>query len=658
VRLNTVDAWSTRLSLSVVEWSGRLSWRLATTLRTRTAALHEAVLLAARSVRIPYVPLAWIDSSLSIDSEALPNLYPAPLPLREDAERCLAGLRAGTWAPDGGDPILLDGTGWSAAEEIDRSMFVRFLWHALHPVALLLEGHRAQGGAGDLARALALAERWIRTCLYREREETIWDDHITAMRALVLCDLWNALRRDGGERGGELRSLGTALARHGEKLALERFYRPGHNHGITQALGLLAAATALRGHPSAERWRRLGCRRIEGQMQANVSPEGVHREHSPYYHFFVLRQFHTGEQIARAAGTPLTAGYRERFRRMLEAGASMFAPDGTLVALGDTWHGAPILLTPEEIAGMPPEATSALRFARSSGSEGEPSGSALYRDGGLAVLRSGAATGESPREERHITVRLTVHPTSHIHADALALTLYAYGAALLIDSGGPYGYGTPLRDRYFTTTAAHNTVSVDSGSQSPGPCLVHRWDPSPGCALLEAEHENYRGVLHRRTVYLVRGRYVVLLDRLSSPAAHRYAQIFHFAPDLRVEPDGRGALARRGADGPSLRVVPLLPFDAAAALDRGGEDPPRGWVCTGDLQREPTWVASIGAEAERAVFATLLLPAPGASPPRPAAARSAGEVDGEAVIDIVVEGTRLRLRVPPDAAPQLEAGDA
>ncbi|HEY7728175.1 MAG TPA: alginate lyase family protein [Candidatus Eisenbacteria bacterium] len=654
MRLNTVDAGCTWLALAAGKLADRISWRLARAVRAGTADLHERVLRGARGLGIPYVPAAWIDRSVGLAPPPSPALYPSPTRIEEEAARSLPELRRGFWSPGRGPRYSLGESGWGAAEESGRSMQARFLWHALHPAALLLEGYRVHGDDHDLGLAQSLAERWIRTCLYREREETLWDDHITAMRALVLCDLWYAAGCRAGDRSPEPRSLGTALARHAEKLALGRFYRPGHNHGVTQALALLATASALRVHPSATGWGRLGRRRLEAQMLENVSPEGVHREHSPYYHFFVLRQFLAAERVARAEGRPMTAAFQARLERMVESGASMIAPDGSLVPLGDTWHGAPILITSGELESVPKEASATLRYALSADPEGSPAADAIYPEGGLAILRSGSTKGEPRRAERHITVRLSVHPTSHIHSDALSLTLYAYGSALLIDSGGPYGYGDPFRHRYFTTTAAHNTVSVDSASQSPGPCLVRRWERRPGRDLLEVEHGNYAGVLHRRTLLFFRGRYLLLVDRLESAAPHRYTQRFHFASDLGAERMGSDAVARRGHEGPSLRLVPLLSPGDAVALHHGGEDPAHGWACTGDLERRPTWVASWSADGPSALFATLLVPAPGPRPPEVAATVRSSGIPGSALVEVVTERVQLSLRLGADGTTEAE----
>ncbi|HEU4333801.1 MAG TPA: alginate lyase family protein, partial [Candidatus Eisenbacteria bacterium] len=490
--------------------------------------------------------------------------------------------------------------------------------------------------------------------LYREREETLWDDHITAMRALLLCDAWAAAARSGAASTGDLRSLGAALARHAERLALPAFYRPGHNHGLTQAFALLAVAAALHAHPSAPRWSRLARERLEGQMAGNVSEEGVHLEHSPYYHFFVLRQFLGARRLAGAAGTPLGAAFEERLHRMLDAGASMIEPGGGLAPLGDTWQGAPILLTDEELDAFAPDRAAALRLARSAG--GPVGGSVLYEGGGLAVIRSRTAADESDRAARYLAVRLSVHPTSHVHSDAASFTLHAYGRPLLVDSGGPYGYGDPLRHGYFTTTGAHNTVVVDGGNQKPGPATIHRWEPNGAIQILDAEHGNYAGVRHRRSLFLVRDRFVLLVDRLESGSPHRYEQRFHFAAHLEVRREGRDAVAADPGGGASLRLVPLGGGTGELSLHRGdgGPDGPSAWICTGDRERVASWGAVCAAEGPDAWFATLLAPSPGTSPPSVSVDRLDEGASGAIRIRVATEGLRAVLRLAGGAAPSIE----
>ncbi len=99
----------------------------------------------------------------------------------------------------------------------------------------------------------------------------------------------------------------------------------------------------------------------------------------------------------------------------------------------------------------------------------------------LAVLRSGA--GEAQR-----AVWLDYDSGfRHGHADAMNLGLFAYGLDLLPDFGYPPvqygGWGSP-RARWYTQSAAHNTVVVDGRDSRPG----------RGTAILWAEGQQFHAI--------------------------------------------------------------------------------------------------------------------------------------------------------------------
>jgi hypothetical protein len=91
---------------------------------------------------------------------------------------------------------------------------------------------------------------------------------------------------------------------------------------------------------------------------------------------------------------------------------------------------------------------------------------------GLAILRSG--TGE------HARAAWLDYDSGerHGHADAMTIGLFARGLDLLPDFGYPpvqYGGWLAPRARWYTRTAAHNTVSVDGQDTKPGTGKTTLW---------------------------------------------------------------------------------------------------------------------------------------------------------------------------------------
>jgi hypothetical protein len=460
-----------------------------------------------------------------------------------------------------------------------------------------------------LETAQLVARRWIAECLHAERSAEIWSDHITALRALTLCQLWVASKEDAGAPPPLAGDLFSALERHAVKLAHPRFHRPEHNHGVTQAYALLALGVCLIPHPEAPEWIRLGWERIEAQMRDNVSPEGAHLEHSPAYQLYVLLQFIGAARFARAHCMPLSAGFEERLRAMILCSAHMLRPDGALPALGDSNTGSPIHVVADDLVEWAGEAVDAFIYAVSRGAEGHaPSAvDAILPGGGSVFLRSSWAPEGGADGGAFVALRLATFPTSHIHRDVLSFELFAHGADLVVDTGGPGVY--PFR-AWLKSTPAHNTVVVDGRDQAVGPARLTKTQKAAGGVLIDAEHALYPGVRHRRVLVFRRSGAVLLLDHLQSSEPHDYALLFHLAPALTAVPGGLAVQCQSASGGPGLRVEALL--DAGLELDvlRGGEPPGQGWIQAGPTLMLPSTVLRYRRQEGTVAFATLLVPEP------------------------------------------------
>src|SRR5207248_829019 len=108
----------------------------------------------------------------------------------------------------------------------------RLRFHSLEWLAQLLDAAERTSDPRHLVDVRELIARWLKECLYREHHPHInlWDDHITALRAIALCKAWTAFRAND-PADPLMQDLAYALVRHARKLALEALYRARHNHG-------------------------------------------------------------------------------------------------------------------------------------------------------------------------------------------------------------------------------------------------------------------------------------------------------------------------------------------------------------------------------------------------------------------------------------------
>jgi hypothetical protein len=369
------------------------------------------------------------------------------------------------------------------------------------------------------------------------------------------------------------------------------------NHGLFQVLGLKLASLVLEDRGEAERVSAYAERKFQDIFDAQFDDQGVHREHSPAYHFFA-------EKIISSIGRHFVS---ERPRLILPKAEKVKTwlrfPDGSMVRVGDSAAGKNRQET------QPPE------------------GPAVALDDGREFLlgdltKSGYAVVRSPEREGRSMLFVTAAANSltHKHADDLGFELYEFGRPVIVDSG-KYGYFSDKNRRYFKSAAAHNTVSLDGEPITPRTSAVAS---SLDGAVADGRHFRIWGTVkrenlfeHARTFLYDPGRYLIVLDHVRSgkpkplsmtmrPA--NFVSSLHLAPDAEVEVDGR-ALTVRFADANTLLIDEI----SGAELDtaRGREEPMLGWYSPGYGQAEPTTTIRATGQARKRSFGWVVTLAEG-----------------------------------------------
>lgn len=498
---------------------------------------------------------------------------------------------------------------WTPDPFGNGTMISRFLFHCLEGIQEMVNVYWLTKNTAYLDDAKAIAHRWISECLFVERHPLVWDDHITAIRSLVLCRLWLASYYAKKDSYDFTKEICSAILRHGRRLATKGFYRPRHNHGVTQAYALFVVGLLISSFPEATGWAEVGRRRLEQQMAQNVSCEGVHREHSPFYHFYVFKQFLSAYRFGAWYDVRFSREFCDRLIKMLQSGTHLVKPNGTLPAIGDTCKSSPVAVNRKDVTDWFGEGGKTYHYSVTQGREGSQPQvtSVIFPDAGLAMFRSGWGNRRPFQEEIFASVRLCTYDTSHVHRDQGTFELYAYGADLIVDSGGPFAYGDPMRE-FFISTAAHNTVVVDGRNQEIGKAVVRQWQTSNDCDVLVIEHRSYPGVVHRRTIIFVRPYYFVVADRLNALRLHTYTQMFHLAAPLRAHLEGLTIRTTNVSNGPTIQVMPLFQAGLNVRLRTGTREPVQGWISTGEQQKIANTVIEYERSGENAEFVVVLVP--------------------------------------------------
>jgi len=520
---------------------------------------------------------------------------------------------------------------------------IKYLWEVnrhLHLVTLA-QAHSLTGDERYAQGVRTHVESWIEQCPVGRGAN--WVSALELGIRLINWSLaWQLL---GGSRARLFADAGGAAFRERWLAAifeqtrmiagnLSRF-SSANNHLIGETAGVFVAASTWPMWPQMREWGE-SCREIlEVECHRQNAPDGGNREQAFGYQSFVIDFLLLAGLAARARGEDFSPLYWRRIEAMIDFLASMTSTAGVLPAIGDGDDGRVVNLAPE--AGFSPHgsliATGAVLFERRdlAAKAGAIDGKTVTLLGigatrNLARLRERGRAGYQPRAqfcesgyyllgtafETPDEIRLLVDSGSlgylslaaHGHADALSFVLNVGDREILVDPG-TYAYHTePSWRRYFRSTRAHNTVSIDDEDQSVqagnfmwtdhahARCVS--FELSPHLQRFVGEHDGYRRladpVVHRREIVLEPARQLFeITDTLRCTGTHTARRAWHFAPECRVEPQGEGLRVSSG-----VSQVFIEPLEALlhTEIHRGGTPAQGGWVSRTFGRKQPATTVS------------------------------------------------------------------
>ena len=358
-------------------------------------------------------------------------------------------------------------------------------------------------------------------------------------------------------------------ARHIER-NLSTYFSP-NTHLTGEALALLYLGRAFPEFKHAHRWRGLGIRLLVEQLERQVLADGVYFEQSTYYHRYTA-DFYL-HALLLAGNDNIDAVFRPRLNALLDYLVNITRPDGTTPFIGDDDGGRLLLLGQRAandfhdtlaigaavlrradcayVAGSSVEELSWLLGPKGveeyEGLEAAPPvpTSRAFATSGYYVMRE----SWGPRADWAL-VRSGSEPHlagAHAHADALAIEASFGGRPVLIDPG-TFIYTGADRD-YFRGGAAHNTLTIDGQSSAEPAASAFKWQSAPRSRVsawvsneafdfFEGEHDGFTRLtppaVYSRAVFLLKGAYLIVRDRIRTIGTHHIALHWHLAADVTL----------------------------------------------------------------------------------------------------------------------------
>ena len=352
-------------------------------------------------------------------------------------------------------------------------------------------------------------------------------------------------------------------------------YSSANNHLVAEASGAYFVATYWKNLKKSDHYRIRAKKRLVEEIVKQVFSDGVSKEQTFAYSFFVWDLWLIPAMMGDANGDSFPEHYWERLKKMAVFLDCVSDRNGNTPNVGDEDDGYAILLEPRSIKpvdstrnllrsvsrwntsvntntdvteksywiqGEPPEVS-----PKDLPLTGHPSASLFcFPEGGYYIVKH--ITENNDEILLLLDAGSLGYPSTavHGHADALSLWLHVNGEPVLVDPGTWSYQDTPDR-LYFRATSQHNTLSFGNWNQAE---YVNRfiWGRKPKVRVYQAEQQENQIVLDAEVTWFSgqRHRRQISFDLASiqltvtdfchgdrQPVIH-----FHFHPLMAIELSG------------------------------------------------------------------------------------------------------------------------
>jgi hypothetical protein len=399
-----------------------------------------------------------------------------------------------------------------------------------------------------------------------------WYDMSSAYRADRISKLLDWASQNNLLTQDEIKMLIQLAYLHIDYLMNPKNLNPG-NHGVFQLASLerLCKVTPyIFACEKAHRWTR---DMIEVLTKDQFGPDGLHLEHSPGYHFFMVQVYNN---LIQEDVFPLSEESKSLFEKAKSSRPWLISPGGTLPSIGDTDNDSKA-----ELKDDAPDTTFKL-----------------FRSGGLGVVRT---------PESQLWFYAFHHSKTHKHDDDLSFFLWDKGQPLFIDAG-KYAYNSDDNRLYILSRKAHNTVIV------PGLTLNKTkfygsgiQDVTKNGNIYQAKGsvEYSNGVKHLRNLEFLPGKSLIIYDKLEGVDKNVEVN-FLLAENLKKTSEMAEQVTFKNKK--TTLSISTKTAGCKSQTFHGAKDSDnhlRGWFSPSYKEMKPTWAVSFTCPAQKEIITEI-----------------------------------------------------
>jgi len=497
-----------------------------------------------------------------------------------------------------------------------------FRLHVMDYLYTLVNAYRQTDNLRYLKRAEELILDWISDnsdYYFLPPSDFSWGDHSTALRLTNWLYFWEEWSKSSLFTSSKMKLVLSSIVAHAERLANPKFYNYHHNHGISQDIALLSATSVFPEIGKSTEWRRLACNRLKDQINFAISPNGVHLEHSPGYHFYGLEQIQEINILLNDMNLKddFDIDLEELITKMIRYVKYIVQPNGKIATIGDTGPGN----IKKFISLLEPfiDKDNGLEYILTNGNSGSLSDTAIsFKDEGYAIIRD--SNGDKIPFEKSFYLFFTTAANKgrdHKHSDELSFILSYGGYDLLIDPGY-YSYKNDEYRTFIISPKAHNTITVDEKNNDGWNKTFEKFYNDSIYTLIQVSHRNFSGFECRRRLIRVRQNILIVVDEIkpypyndesTDIGLHKFKQIFHSSRDINIQVidhDKEVWFSPQGSKNPAMRIMQLGTEKTSLKIYKGSKNPIQGWSTKSHGILEPVPVIEYEQTGKNATFITAI----------------------------------------------------
>jgi hypothetical protein len=440
-----------------------------------------------------------------------------------------------------------------------------------------------------LITGLKIVNDWILAHTdYPDKDEYLaFNDHAASERMLVLHYTFERYKQENLEIPQFEKILILSILCHTFLCGSLEKYNSNTNHGIIMDRNLIILMSGFEIFNKREDFIQLAFKRVWELFRKSFTAEGVHKEHSPFYHSWVAKDLNELIIKADSMHLPVPDVLRTISDRALDY-TNNLQINGIIPPIGDYNYDQT-----NKSLKLPLPLLNDLK---------------IYPHSGWAFIRDSI-------NKSVVIIHSDFFSKVHYQQDETSFLLNADGHNLIIDPG-LYSY-TPGTEfyKYMVSARAHNVLMVDNLEFEPdvaqtGLSGISRFyandqgnTSTKGIIELTHPHYNKIGVEIYRQFAFPGNNLFIINDIANSDTTHVYSQLFHLAPGAVIMKTGDEFNISWPDHSHSLQIKSNEDDNLVV---EGQKEPLQGWYFPEFLQPAPAPVLILMKTAKDLNFKTTI----------------------------------------------------